>query len=98
MLDNVEVAIFTKLNALAERHGLKPYDFVATQKDGEGSEIRLDFEVPPTGDALKEKQYGRMLRALGIPEDDHTLQGSDRHIIDTLDGALEFAPKPRGRR
>ena len=26
MLDNVTVAIFTKLNALAERHGLKPYD------------------------------------------------------------------------
>ena len=48
MLDNVKVAIFTKLNTLAEKHGLKPYDFVATQKDGSGYEIRLDFEVHPT--------------------------------------------------
>jgi hypothetical protein len=88
MLDNVILAIFTKLNDLAERHGLKPYDFVATQKDGPGSEIRLDFEVHPTGDALKEKQYDRMLRALGIPDDGHILQGTDRHIIDLLAGVL----------
>ena len=97
MLDNVKVAIFTKLNTLAEKHGLKPYDFVATQKDGSGYEIRLDFEVHPTGDALKEKKYDRMLQALGIPADGKILQGTDRQIIDALDSALELAPKPRLR-
>jgi hypothetical protein len=97
MLDNVKVAVFTKLNALAERYGLKPYDFVATQRDGPGSQIRLDFEVHPTGEALKEKQYDRMLRALGIPEDGHVLQGTDRHVIDALDNALQLSHRPGPR-
>jgi hypothetical protein len=88
MLDNVTVAVFTKLNALAERHGLKPYDFVATRKEVAGSDTQLVFEVHPTGDLRKEKQYDGMLRALGIPDDGHSLQGPDRHIIDLLDSAL----------
>lgn len=97
MLDNVTVAIFTKLNDLAERHGLKPYDFVVTQKDGPELEIRLEFEVHPTGNTLKERQYDRMLRSLGIPDDSQILEGTDRHIIDLLDHALERAPKSRAR-
>jgi hypothetical protein len=97
MLDNVTVAIFTKLNDLGERHGLKPYDFVVTQKDAARSEIRLEFEVHPSGDPLKERQYNRMLRSLGIPDDGHILEGTDRHIIDLLDNALQQAPNRRAR-
>ena len=35
MLDNVDVAVLTKVNELAERYGLKPYDFVATFRGAE---------------------------------------------------------------
>ncbi|MGH7173848.1 MAG: hypothetical protein ACRELG_26500 [Gemmataceae bacterium] len=97
MLDNVTLAIFCKLNDLAERHGLKPYDFVVTLKDGPRSEIRLEFEVHPTGNGLKERQYNRMLQSLGIPDDGHILEGTDRHIIDLLDNALQLAPNSRAR-
>jgi hypothetical protein len=93
MLDNVTVAIFTKLNELAERYGLKPYDFVATQRDGVGSNVVLDFEVPPTGNVRIEELYDQMLRALGIPADGHSLQGSLQQIIDKLDAALHMAPQ-----
>ncbi len=95
MLDNVTVAIFTKLNELAARHGLKPYDFVATQKEGPGAEIMLDFEVHPTGNIRKEQRYHKMLRELGIPDDSHILQGQAHQIIDALDKALQRAPKSR---
>lgn len=95
MLDNVTVAIFTKLNELAARHGLKPYDFVAVQKDGSGREIVLDFEVHPAGNTRKEERYDKMLRVLGIVADGHVLQGEAHEIIDALDKALQRAPKSR---
>lgn len=95
MLDNVTVAIFTKLNELAARQGLKPYDFVATQRDGPGAEIVLDFEVHPTGNRRQEERYDKMLRDLGIPDDGHVLQGQVHQIIDALDKALQRVPKSR---
>jgi hypothetical protein len=95
MLDNVTVAVFTKLNELAARHGLKPSDFVATQKDGPGAGIMLDFEVHPTGNIRKEERYHKMLRDLGIPDDGHFLQGEAHQVIDALDKALQRAPKSR---
>jgi hypothetical protein len=97
MLDNVKVAIFTKLNELAERHGLKPYDFVAVQKEAPGFKISLQFEVHATGNALKERQYDKMLHSLGISEDGSELQGTDSQIIDALDSALHHAPKRHSR-
>jgi len=95
--DNIGVAIYTKVNALAERHGLKPYDFVAVVESGPGDEIRLDFEWPAEGSVLKAERYEAMLKNIGILEG-RILQGTDQRIIDALDNALQLAPKQPIRR
>ena len=96
MLDNQDYAVFTKLNELAERRGLKPYDFIATfqrQKDGS---YNLDFENPASGNALREERFDKMLKDLGIVDDDRAvLKGSTESIIDALDHALSISPRPR---
>lgn len=102
-LDNLDVAILTKLNDLAERHGLRPYDFVATIRfeEGPGSEDGqhvLEFECPASGNALREERFERMLSSLGVTVTDErgaVLAGTPAHIIDALDHALSLAPKPR---
>jgi hypothetical protein len=103
MLDNVDIAILTKLNDLAERHGLKPYDFVATVRyqgdpGHEHGKHVLEFEHPASGNALREERFFRMLSALGIRATDErgaALEGRPSQIIDALDNALSVAPKPR---
>jgi hypothetical protein len=103
MLDNVDVAVLTRVNDLAERHGLRPYDFVATiryeDRPGHkpGNHI-LDFECPASGNGLREERFYRMLSSLGITVTDErgaVLEGHPSHIIDALDNALSLAPKPR---
>ena len=95
MLDNIDVAILTKLNELAERHSLKPYDFVATMgPDSETGKTILRFEIPAQGNALREQRYEKMLGDLGV-NSDGVLKGSDIEIIDALDHSLQLAPKPR---
>lgn len=97
MLDNVDVAVLTKVNDLAERFGLKPYDFVATASHGEKG-YALDFECPAAGNELREKRFDNMLTALGITVTDRaTLSGEPAQIIDALDNALEHAPRSRLR-
>jgi hypothetical protein len=100
MLDNLDLAVLSRVNELAERHGLKPYDFVATTKyeaDAKGeTRYVLDFEMPAYGNALREERYGRMLKDLGIvPGDRAALSGEPATIIDALDKALQLAPRPR---
>lgn len=102
MLDNIDIAILTRVNELAARHGLKPYDFVAVARSEENaagdSRFVLDFETPASGNALREERYASMLRDLGvITGDEAVLSGSYQHIIDSLDKALEIAPRARGR-
>lgn len=102
MLDNIDVAILTKVNELAARHGLKPYDFVAVFRSEEspGRETRyvLDYETPASGNALRDERFNTMLRNLGIVQDyDAVVSGSCQHIMDSLDKALELAPRPRIR-
>jgi hypothetical protein len=97
MLDNLEVAVLTKLNDLADRYGLKPYDFVATFKHGAKSWI-LEFECPASGNDLREERYDKMLTAIGITSGDRAaLKGDAAKIIDALDNALDFAPRSRHR-
>ena len=99
MLDNIDVAVLTKVNELAERYGLKPYNFVATFKhDGKESYV-LDFECPASGNGLREERYDKMLTAIGIApgQDSAMLTGNPGQIIDALDNALEHAPRPRSR-
>ncbi len=99
MLDNQDVAVLSRVNELAERHGLKPYDFVATSKleeDGTGITHVLEFEVPARGNALREDRFDRMLKDIGIVQSDEAaLRGDTATIIDALDNALQLAPRPR---
>ena len=95
MLDNCDIAILTRLNELAERHGLKPYDFVATVRhDPNSPNAILSFEDPAQGNALREERYGKMLQSLGVGADD-TLTAPYAQVIDALDNALQQAPRPR---
>jgi hypothetical protein len=106
--DNITIAIYAKLNELAERHGLKPYDFVATVRSGPGDDMALAFEWPaehhprpggsrPPQTPNKGERYDRMLRDLGIPERSSVLVGTDAAIVDALDNALQRGRKPRQR-
>jgi len=94
MLDNISIAILTKVNELAERHGLNPYDFVASVRDVEGAAI-LAFEIPASGNRVREDRFDKMLQDLGVNEG--VLKAKCSHIIDALDNALQLSPKPRLR-
>jgi hypothetical protein len=99
MLDNQDVAVLTRVNDLAERHGLQPYDFAATfkiEEDGRRITHVLEFEVPARGNALREERFDRMLKDIGIGHgDEAVLKGDTATIIDALDNALQLAPRPR---
>ena len=97
MLDNVDVAVLTKVNELADRHGLKPYDFVATFGWKEAAHTHvLNFECPASGSSRREKRFDNMLTAIGITVTDKAdLSGRPEQIIDALDNALEHAPRTR---
>lgn len=100
MLDNIDIAILTKVNELAERHGLRPTDFIATLRAEEGPSgvySVLDYETGPSGNALREDRFDKMLRSLGIEEHDAGLSGSPENILDQLYQAIDIAPKFRGR-
>ena len=100
MIDNIDVAVFCKVNELAERYGLKPYDFVASfapngvePKPDEDHHFVLAFDAPANGSATMEKRFDKMLDAIGIG-DDLGLSGTEVQIIDALDKAL--APRQGG--
>lgn len=96
MIDNIEVAILGKVNQLAEHYGLKAYDFVAAVVDSNGSDATaLHFEIPAQGNALRQERFDSMCRSLGVNEDG-SMTGA-AHIIDSLDTALERAPRKRPR-
>jgi hypothetical protein len=95
MLDNCDIAILTKLNELAERYWLKPYDFVASVRhDPNSPNAILHFEDPARGNALREERFEKMLQSLGLGEDD-TLNAPYPQVIDALDTAIQNAPRPR---
>lgn len=100
MLDNQDFAVFAKVNELAERRGLKPYDFVATftrdkSDDNIHSVYELHFEVPASGNGLREERFDKMLTDLGIPTGTGHLKGTTESIIDALDHALSKSPRAR---
>ncbi|SRR5579885_3211505 len=100
MIDNQDVAILTRVNDLAQRHGLNPCDFVATfrlEEDAEGIRHILEYEVPAQGNVLREARYDRMLKDLGIDPDGGSavLRGDTVSIMEALDNALQLAPRPR---
>jgi len=90
---NCDVAALTKVNELADRHGLKPQDFIATVKWGEGDEgpYMLCFEVPAQGNDLREKRFAKMLDDLSA--DHGIVQGTIVHVLEAIDKALQVAPR-----
>jgi len=96
MFDNVDIAVLTRFNDLAARYGLKPYDVVAEFTSPAANLWALHFGSVPSNDLHKERQFAKMLRALGV-RDGLTLKGQDREIIDALDSAIDHAPKSLSR-
>ncbi len=89
MIDNVDIAILTKVNELAERRGIQPYDFIATIQRNEERGYSVVFEVPAVG--AREKQFEKMLDDLGA--DEGQLTGSLETIVAALDRALRQSPR-----
>lgn len=97
MLDNLEVAVLTKVNDLAGRYGIKPYEFVATfaslyLEDGRHG-YRLRFEA---GD-LDSKPFDRLLTTLGVAPGEGELTGSAEGIYEALEAAIAVSPRFRPR-
>lgn len=108
MNNNVNIAIMMKVNELASRYGVEPYDFVAVLKyektpnpalggelDMTGRSV-LAYEVPPSN-ASKFERFELMLETLGASNETGLLVGEDEQIIKALNHALEIAPRARSR-
>jgi hypothetical protein len=96
-MDNVDVAILTRLNDLADRHGLKPYDYIATLDNGQDMDgCGLRFTIPCETSAEQEGKARKMFMVLGVDESG-VFKGGEKAVIDALDQALQLAPKVRPR-
>lgn len=98
-MDNFSVATMILVNELADRFGIKPYDFVATihTQTGQPFAAELRFECEPS--AAHAAGFRRMLGDLGVAEAGHNaprLLGSEKSIYRALESALERAPQ-KGR-
>jgi len=93
MLDNINIAIMTKVNELAKRYGLKPHEFLATVKDlPDNPGTLLTFRAPPTGNPIKEKSFSKMLQVLGVDQDGF-LKATFTDILNALDNALHVSDR-----
>ncbi len=105
---NVNIAIMMKVNELASRYRLEPYEFLAVLKyekvpnpalgsalDSTGRSVRA-YEVPPA-DPSKLERFELMLETLGASNETGLLIGEDEKIIKALNHALEVAPRTRER-
>jgi len=97
-VNNCESAILDKVNELAERWGIKPYDFIATVgKDADGHNMVLTFESQADATHHMLDSFCKMLVDLHVPDDDNRLVGSGEGIYKAIEHALECAPKHRLR-
>lgn len=96
MPDYIDAAILRKLDALAERYGIKPCDFAATlQPEPRTGTTMLRFQLRAQGNALKQERFDQMLRAIGALPETGILKDRSIQIIDALNHALSFAPDHR---
>ena len=90
---NIEVAILSKMNELAERHGVKPFDFVAQFFSHPNMEktwcLRIESGV------LLDPKHKQLLDKIGINENSKTLSGTIEYIYKALESALDVAPRRR---
>ena len=97
ILDNNTIAILTKVNELAARHGIKAYEFTAqVQHNAETHQTDLDYVA---ADPHIEKKLDAMLDSIASRGQvwDGAMHGTDKQIIDALDQAIAKAPRPRGK-
>lgn len=97
VIDNYSIALIGRLNELAARFGIEPYEYVVTFDSSAAGPHVLRFESPPP--LSKDVAFGRMLELLGIGDDRHTveIEGSEEEIWQTVQNALARAPSARAR-
>ena len=102
VIKNHQIAILNRVNELGERFGLRPEDFLASlEDDAVTAHYFLSFDGPSgIGGANARRmreQFDKMLSCLGLEDEDGIISGREGHVIETLDNALQRAPKPRMR-
>lgn len=87
MMSHIEIAVLLRVNELAARYGVKPYDFTTTCGYNESGEITLSY------DAIcgNKKRVMSMIQSTGAI--DGELKGNEIAIIDALDAAIRKAPR-----
>ena len=101
-MNSIEIAILTKLNELADRYGVKPYEFVAYVRSSYEHEMTLTVENPFPLCLDQADRFMTMLEGIGVEinetEKIGLLKGSAEKICTALDHALHLAPKSRRHR
>src|SRR5690349_17605376 len=91
--NTIEIAILNRVLTLADRYGLKPYDFCAhVEYPGSSLEPSLQIDF-----GSRTPQFFEMIASIGMAREEWRLSGTARHLIDTLDAALSRAPRARSR-
>jgi hypothetical protein len=95
LLDNFDVAVLTKVNELASRYTLLPYQFSASAGYQHG-DYCVTFDMPDPG---FEHQFDRMLSALGINPNASVAEliGTEREVWTRIATAIQKAPTSRWR-
>jgi|HubBroStandDraft_1064217.scaffolds.fasta_scaffold1133148_1 hypothetical protein len=92
-MDNIDIAILHRLNDLADRYGIKPYEFVASLERSRGSDgCAVTFAIPGETRAAQMQRVRQMYSSLGV-DGNGTLGGGEIVILDAIDHALQIAPK-----
>jgi hypothetical protein len=94
LLDNSTIVILTKVNELAQRYELKPYDFAAVIDNHSTHDCMiLRYEEPALSSPSVVHRFHCMSADLKVRSPSYELKGSPKQIIETLDSALNHAPK-----
>jgi hypothetical protein len=98
MLCSMDIAILNKVNELAERFGIKPYEFIATVRNADSptEQITLAYEAPPYN-VEHRNAFDAMLDRLPFKGEDPVLDGTPEQVYEALDQAIRLAPTPRSR-
>lgn len=100
-MDSIEIALLTKLNDLADRYGVKPFEFLARIRSSYQHKMTLEVENPFPLDLDQADRFMSMLGDIGLEtiesEKIAVLKGSAEEIWQALDNALQHAPRKRIR-
>lgn len=89
--DNFDIAVYSKLNDLAGRYGVKPYEFSASLENKFDRNDTWSLTID-TGEALGKKPFTQMLKSAGF-KGENELFGTCKDIYESLDTALQRAPR-----